>query len=124
VGRDGALDVGVAVDGGDPAVVAGAVHPVVEQGAAQQVVEIAAARAIEAGEAGLPSNETWKMDASPKQVPGTPARFIASDRPERSSSPALFARACSAPSATSSSVAMAAAAHTGLELNVPFWATR
>ena len=64
------------------------------------------------------------MDASPKQVPGTPARFIASEMPERSSSPALLARAWSAPSATSSRVAMAAAAHTGLELNVPFWATR
>ena len=72
----------------------------------------------------MPSNDTWKIEASPKHRPGTPARFIASERPARSSSPSLLARAWSDPSLTSSSVAMAAAAHTGFELNVPFWATR
>src|SRR5256884_5571874 len=40
------------------------------------------------------------------------------------SSPNLLALACSDASATSSSVAMAAAADSGLALNVPAWATR
>src|SRR4029450_606995 len=53
VGDDAALDVGVAVHRGDPAVVARAIDPVVQQRAAQQVVEIAAAWTVEAGEAGL-----------------------------------------------------------------------
>src|SRR5262249_51442946 len=54
------------------------------------------------------------MEDSPKQVPGAPTRFITSLMPPRSSSAILLARACSPPSATSSRVAMAAAAHTGL----------
>ena len=41
---------------------------------------------------------------------------MASERPARSSSPALLARAWRLPSATSSSVVMAAAAETGFEL--------
>src|SRR5215469_11855626 len=64
------------------------------------------------------------MEDSPKHVPGAPTRFITSLMPPRSSSAILLARACRPPSATSSRVAMAAAAHTGLELKVPFWATR
>src|SRR5215831_10545796 len=53
VALDRLLDVGVAVDGRNPAVVARTVDAVVQERAAQAVIEIAAARAIEAGEAGL-----------------------------------------------------------------------
>src|SRR4026209_1559792 len=53
VGGDAALDVGVAVHRGDPAVVAGAVHPFVQQRAGQQMIQIAAALPVEAGQPGL-----------------------------------------------------------------------